>query len=529
MKKRIKPKKLAMSTMTLVTTLMGTASIAGTVHASPPIAGSASAQVPLEVFIENVPALTITIGGSASTTGTASIRITPNYVGGVFGSSDDVSISVATSNRTGHYLNMTTTSASLNSSDNNGSYIPGLDPTVTAGYTTESFPANRWGYALKTGETTYSNYYGVGDGVTLQDDNAPTNGDTSTIKFGTKADSTIPSGSYSTTVVFTAVPKPSLYMQDVAIWKDTVNVGESLQVIDNRDMKQYWVTRIETDPDIPDGRADCTGSGANRVCTQLWMTQNLDLDLEAGTTTFTHYNTDLGWTNNDANVVWTPQDATTTNPNLFTITNTEERSYNLGDDVYYYSSNSTSSDNTYTLAQCIAAGHSEYDCKHYHSGNLYNYYATTALGATSGGNPIAVSTNQYAEMPNSICPAGWRLPTGLTSADGYSDYDYLLYKNNATASHGGHRVNVGYATHLYSDSGTETDGFNNMRTQPLWFTRAGGISNGSFDGQSGYGFYWSNTIQSNAIAYTLAFHTSYVYPSRNDGGHGGQSVRCLAR
>ncbi len=317
-------------------------------------------------------------------------------------------------------------------------------------------------------------------------------------------------------------------MQEIDNWRDTLAINESAIATDNRDGKEYWVTRLLTDSTIPDGRADCTGEGANRVCTQIWMTQNLDLDLAAGTKTYTHADTDLGWSNGDTNVVWTPQVATVTVSSQFQNTTITEKSYDLGSDTYYYTSGSTSNDRSYTLAQCVAAGYSENDCKHYHSGNLYNYYAATALGATSGGSSIEVSTSRYSEMPNSICPAGWRLPTGLTASNGYSDFDYLFYRNSVTAAHTGGN-SAGYATHLYGDSGTSTNGFNNIRIQPLWFVRAGYIG-GDLDGQTRYGSYWSSTIYSDSFAYLLNFQSDGdIYPANNSHRQFGYSVRCVAR
>ena len=54
------------------------------------------------------------------------------------------------------------------------------------------------------------------------------------------------------------------FMQDVADWKDTLQEEQSVQAIDIRDGKKYWVTKLK------DGN--------------IWMTQNLDFDIEANTT-----------------------------------------------------------------------------------------------------------------------------------------------------------------------------------------------------------------------------------------------------
>ena len=67
-------------------------------------------------------------------------------------------------------------------------------------------------------------------------------------------------------------------MQDVANWKDSLQLEESVQAIDRRDAKTYWVTKLQ------DGH--------------IWMTQNLDFDIEA--------NTVLDSNTTDLNVAYDP-------------------------------------------------------------------------------------------------------------------------------------------------------------------------------------------------------------------------------
>ena len=483
------------------------------------ISGSAS------VNIHKEDALAITLSGDV-TNGSASVNINVDNLNGVFNETGDITATVISTVANGYTLGMDSSTSALTSSGSEAT-IDELAESAE-GYERASFPVNKWGYSLKTGNE-YGNYFGMGDGVELQDVSEPTAGTVSTLRLGTKVDSTIPDGRYSTTIVFTLTAKPEsrLYMQDVASWKNTLAINESVIAYDLRDGKDYWVTRLETDPAIPDERADCTGEGANRVCTQVWMTQNLDLELESNTKTFTHYDTDLGYTTNDANAVWTPQVATSSNIGDFTDEYGAERSYDSGE-IYIYTSNSTSDDSIYTLAQCLEQGNTEYDCEHYHAGNLYNFYTVTALSATSNDNPITVSNANYSSMPNSICPAGWRLPTGATAADGYSDFDYLLYKNSVTADHG-ISTNVGYAIHLYGDENTNTTGFNNLRSQPLWFTRAGGANGGSLYNQTSYGNYWSSTVYSDPGAYVLDYYSGGIGLANAYHRYNGFSVRCVAR
>lgn len=180
--------------------------------------------------------------------------------------------------------------------------------------------------------------------------------------------------------------------------------------------------------------------------------------------------------------------STTSNASYLTLTDEEERSFNPGNDIYYFTSNNSENDYSYSLDQCTSAGNTEEECKHYHAGNFYNYYAAAALGATSNGNPVTVGTNQYSIMPNSICPAGWRLPTGYTAADSYDDFDYLLAQNNVLET---------YANQMGRNPGytTSANGFYNIRTEPIWLTRAGYIYNGTHSAFTSNGNYHLNTVK----------------------------------
>ena len=278
-----------------------------------------------------------------------------------------------------------------------------------------------------------------------------------------------------------------LFMQDVDTWGNSVlaNIGDSIQAIDIRDGKQYWVTRLA------DGN--------------IWMTQNLDFDIDA-TRTYTHNDTDLGWDPNnfDANATWTP-DTTNDKYNLpvngtsvpgWSNQNNYPYSADPGD-VYYYTSGTNENDIQYdSLTECEAASHT--DCAHYHAGNYYNWSAAVAsnnsLGATGSQN-------------NSICPNGWRMPT-----NGEYGPLYGVYK---TESH--------------------NDKAFGLMDFPLYFIRSGSIQeSGSLRFSGEYGFYWSSTLSNSTLAYFLYFnHNGTVNPAVGSTRYyslaSGFSLRCLAR
>ena len=493
------------------------------------------------VNVQDVPKLTIVVPSSIV------LNITPVDKEGTFGTTSNFNIVVGTSNYSGYTLSMSAAgSGAITHTTDSSSTINPL-PVLSSGYSESDFKSlsttkNTWGYTIVSSHLPESNngkYYSINNGndieATINTNTTPVNNDTTTLSFASKVDSTIPSGSYTATITFTAITNSlPLYMQEVDTWKDTLSVNESIQALDMRDNKLYWVTKLETDPNIPEllpntsstntsagARAECEGEGANRHCYQIWTTQNLDLDLTPAVT-FTHYNTDLGYTTNNADAVWTPEKRTATELAEQTNMNcvAQECSYDDGE-KYIYSSGSTADDTVYaSLSQCTQDGHTEEDCLHYSAGNFYNFRTATALNAT---DTATITNTNYSYMPNSVCPAGWRLPTGLTAADGYSDFDYILYANGITRAHSGVNNNLAYTT----------NGFNLVRSLPLWFVRGGLVivSQGT-PAQNHQGVsarYWTGSTVDATQGYRLYFANNNIKPADTNYWTHEVSVRCIAR
>ncbi len=276
----------------------------------------------------------------------------------------------------------------------------------------------------------------------------------------------------------------------------------STQLVDLRDNKLYWVTKLKDE--------------------HCWMTQNLDFDIDT-TKTYTHNDTDLGWDPNsfDSNATWKP-DTTNGKYNLpvngtsvpnWSNQNTYPYSADPGD-VYYYTSNSNDNDIKYnSLSECIAADHTEGDCKHYHAGNYYNW--TAAIASNNSSNLTA----QYTNAPNSICPKGWRLPIATNANQSIYEFGELLHKQDIIATK---------TSTLYTENG-----FNNIRKAPLWFVMAGVIAAGAVQNGAIMSLYSSSTVFDYNSDYILNIGKNSVSPSNYyDGWYsksGGKSVRCVTR
>ncbi|MFZ2125881.1 MAG: FISUMP domain-containing protein [Candidatus Saccharimonadales bacterium] len=131
-------------------------------------------------------------------------------------------------------------------------------------------------------------------------------------------------------------------------------------------------------------------------------------------------------------------------------------------------------------------------------GYLYNFCGAnggqTGNGACSNTDSTAVNTTI------SICPAGWRLPTGNGGEFGALN----------TAINGGSTI---------TDAG--------LIGTP-WLAQRSGYWRSGFLNQGSRGYYWSSTQYSAPNAYYLNFTSTYVNPATITNKDNGFPVRCVA-
>ena len=278
------------------------------------------------------------------------------------------------------------------------------------------------------------------------------------------------------------------YMQEVDKWKNTIALEESVQAIDMRDGKKYWVTKLA------DGN--------------IWMTQNLDFDIEANTT-LSSQTTDLnvaydsstgqyaeysdGYTKDNGVIYYTPASTATTID--FTGTNVSGwQNINTAP----YTANKTDSAET---------GHA----------SLGNYYNWTAAIASNNSSSLTQDTlSDISKNPkNSICPKGWRSPTISNQSE------TLPGSTNEFA-----RLN-----YLYNDNSTST--INKLLSSPLHYILAGRIYNNSLIYQDLDGSYWSSSVfPANKQAYLLRIskdRATKVEISALNPKSDTFSIRCIAK
>ena len=252
-----------------------------------------------------------------------------------------------------------------------------------------------------------------------------------------------------------------LHMQNVASWKDTLELGQQIQVRDTRDNKIYWVSKLK------DGN--------------IWMTQNLDYDLSV-----------------QANQTLTPATSNVTTTRTVTPVSWG-MDYNS---IYYLDGGDNYFVNGITQTAGLSSLPTDDTNRHYAQGDYYSWKAATAgVGTTDITN---------ADVNESICPSGWRLPTSNSNSANYS-FGNLVKQYGYTGS---------------NQSGT-TDA--TLLASPLFFAHGGDVSSGSLYNQGSRGYYWSSRAYSSShLAYLLYLYSSNVYPSDDLGRYLGCSVRCVA-
>ena len=289
---------------------------------------------------------------SLSLQDTVAVEVTPTQ-DGTF-RYNTAALSISTNNETGYSLYM----ATGNGKNTLTSQNPSISNVISAvnggedGVVSANFDNNTWGYNLSQEAVSDATAYkavptATGD-TALISTASPTEADTYNLTFGTKVDTSLPSGTYSNDVVVSVVANPEYVptisevadMQDVTAEICAASAeGETATLIDTRDGSDYTVAKI------------------NGNC---WMTQNLRL---SGGRTLTSA---------DSNVA----------------------------SSWEFPNNSLTLGSSYTEALSAISADPEYALEY---GGYYNYCAASA------GTGCSSSSAQDATQD--ICPKGWRLPT----------------------------------------------------------------------------------------------------------------------
>ena len=376
-----------------------------------------------------------------------SFNINPTAAG-VF-ASKELKVNVSTNAIKGYELYFSSEDEQTNMKHTTPSITQSISSTFAGSLTSTNMQNNTWGYSLNN--TDFKSIPKKTEQVKLKDLNTyPTPAErTQSIYFGVKADTTLPSGTYEKNVIFTAVAHANpprlrgiftisnMQQMNPNICKASTTPNKTATQLDT-DGSHHGDPNYVPTKTLVDTRDNNTYTISKLADGKCWMTQNLRI---AGTTI----------TPSDSNV--------TTN---------------------------------YTIPASSISGFNAYDTSaaYVDSGSgFYNWYTATAGTGTqsmsSGNNSV------------SICPKGWRLPTG-----GNGSEFQTLYNN-------------------YNSSSA-------LRSNPVNLTLSGYVVSSSRSDQGSNGSYWSSTVFSGDNAYVLYLGGANVYPANSNSKYYGVSVRCIA-
>ncbi len=373
------------------------------------------------------------------------------------------------------------------------------------------FGDNTWGFAL--GETSvdnssmsYNSLPAYGTSTTPQYSSATNLADgTYNLKltFAAKINANKPSDHYTTkAMVSVAADAVKLTWDTIGRMQDMTSEicagaasGDSKQLIDSRDSKQYWIAKLA------DGKC--------------WMTQNLDLDITAD---------GLKAIDSDLAQDW---NAASQRPPIATITGdfsavdtdaTITQSWDPGNYLYLHPSAQLAScgsgltslsscseqwrevDDTYTASNLLNTSTAidnsldgiTYDA-HYLIGNFYSWSA-----ATAGTNDNLIN----GQSRGSLCPKGWVLPPNgafgdLFNKEGINDENYLT----------------------------------KIMVYPTFLIPSGFIGSDIIDYAGQGGYWWSGTFYPDSAvrAYLAFYNDSMLSPAGRSYQYIGRAIRCVAK
>ncbi|MBR3143783.1 hypothetical protein IKF12_01090 [Candidatus Saccharibacteria bacterium] len=322
-----------------------------------------------------------------------------------------------------------------------------------------------------------------------------------TTTYGAYISKTQPADTYSGKVIYTLV-HPANHVAPVACKPNGTTIGTNAST-DIKCMQDISSTNKSailssmttgTQYTLTDKRDEKTYTVAKLADGNIWMTQNLDLDLDSSKT-YTNLDTDLGWNTSTSTydtASWTPSSSTKpstdTTWDTTTTGNTILQSYDPGN--LYWSG--TLGDFT-----SVSSGNS-----HYHLGNYYDWTAAIAMNDSSSITTIGTIVEQ------SICPAGWTLPR---TGSGDKTFQAL------------------WEQYGYDADNEEFDDVTHITGTPAYFTFSG-VSNGSLQSVGFDGNFWSPVMDDVFNArYVYLSYDGYAIPSTRYYRSSGYSVRCLAR
>lgn len=153
----------------------------------------------------------------------------------------------------------------------------------------------------------------------------------------------------------------------------------------------------------------------------------------------------------------------------------------------------------------------------YSYGNYYTWAAAIA-------DTTAYTSNNTSVTNTSICPTGWHLPKGGSSANATNSDFWQLGLSIMGAAPSNNSQYKSSETNAAGKTATAA-----FRSYPNNFVYSGDVNSGSVYFRGSTGLYWSSTAYSSNNAYVLYLYSSLVYPGTSSSyKYYGRTVRCVA-
>ena len=260
-------------------------------------------------------------------------------------------------------------------------------------------------------------------------------------------------------------------MQEVTYCSEDLPEGQVYTLTDERDNNTYHVARLK------DGNC--------------WMLDNLALD-PTNSTTASNMNASNTNATQEAITNLLNGGSTTTGWSNIAVANVTTN-FNNSDSYIQPRINNASKDFLVTsYGSASTNGRAKV-------GIYYNYCAASASTyCYAGGSGIDVP-DTIIDAPQDICPANWRMPTGVNTGEYYA----LAQK--------------------YTNTATDSNSLQYNLSTPL----SGDYFGSSARYQGSYGRWWSSTYNDSNFMYLLYVDPTYVNPNNSSSRINGLSMRCL--
>ena len=470
---------------------------------------------------------------SLATEDNVTINITPTPTQKIY--SKTTALKITNSCKKGATITLST-NKSHNNLERQGA--DSLVKTITSVSGGGTLTDNSWGYTLDN--TTYSP-------VPTKDQSPATIYNTNTatastatpenlnLTYAVKTDDTIPSGTYTNDLVYTVNVKPECLQYTLKFNLDNgtgkpgatytdrqLSYGTKINLADftpTRTDYEFmgWIA-ITNNPAIfstiynsttnldvnPANETEVTLKAKWKYIKGLYSISNMqqmNLNICKANTTPNRNATQLdtdGSHHGDPNYVPTKTLTDTRDNNTYTVSKLADGKCWMTQNLRIIDKTITPADSNvttnYTIPASSLSGFSSFDVSNAYvdsDGGFYTWHA-----ATAGTGTAALSVNGY-NTTVSICPKGWRLPTGGNSGEFKTLYDNY---NSSSA----------------------------LRSSPVNVALSGDVYSGLRLVRGSNGYYWSSTVVSGRGAYNLFLDASNVHVANDGDKNAGVSVRCIA-